>query len=977
MNPLHDFRSGFRMSLVFFCLLVSAYEVQSAPIATLTLSPATSHVVAGLNRKFTAQARDAKGALLVPQPTFIFSASGGGDISPIGIYKSGNDAGGPHTITVSTEGLTASAEVFIDAEQTFSSMTIAPLFGKVASDNIKRLTATARDQNGDPMTAQPPFNWEVSGGGTIDETGLFMPSSGPGEQLTVTARSGSLSAISKLTITEPSVLTSILLNPPTVNINTGTTKPMNAIAKDQNGDALILQPSFTWSVSGGATIDAEGRVTAGEATGGPFTITAEIGDIRDASTLLVTQAEITKMTVAPLTTQIGVGDSKKFFVLLRDQYGLTVKPPVSLVWSVSGGGTISSSGLFVSDGHSTGDFTVTVALGDKSATATLSVVELNIKTISVSPGTGTLLVNGSKKFMAMAKDPFGQPLKDQPAFEWSVSGGGTISPNGVLTASNLSGGPYTVTATALGKSGSATFSITENAVFTSISLFPSTVVVASDNVRKFIATARDQNGTPLSEQPPMTWSITGGGTLSETGLFTAGGIPGGPFTLTVKSGDITQTASLTVSEASILTAITVLPPNPTLSLSGTLKFSAVGKDQNGDPMVTVPKVLWTVSEGGAISPEGLFTASSALPLSVTVTATAGAIQNQTILKLVEPVVTSVTLTPTNFYLHAGQTKTLSVTVRDQLGAVLPTPSSLAWTLLGNGTLSETGEFTASSTIGERNWIIATVDGKSDTAQIIVVSQQNMALNKTLTASSSLELPDWGIDKIVNGTRQSTDGDIGFSSDANLSADHSEWLLLDLGTSRSFDSLEIYPRSDAGHAGAFFPIDFTFEVSKDNISYTTVATYTGYKLSGTDVQAFKFAKTTARYLRITAQKLQNTAGVYRMQFAEIELYAAKNTVNAEAELENPLSQELSITPNPFNPTTRISLWLDKVGFAEVSVYNVRGMRIQTLLKGNQRPGLYRLQWNAKNESGHAVASGIYFLRVATAGKIRIQRMDLIR
>jgi len=67
------------------------------------------------------------------------------------------------------------------------------------------------------------------------------------------------------------------------------------------------------------------------------------------------------------------------------------------------------------------------------------------------------------------------------------------------------------------------------------------------------------------------------------------------------------------------------------------------------------------------------------------------------------------------------------------------------------------------------------------------------------------------------------------------------------------------------------------------------------------------------------------------------------------------------PNPFNPITTISYDLPEDGFVELSVYNMRGEKVATLIKGNQEVGSYRLNWDGTSQSGEMVASGIYFLR----------------
>ena len=84
---------------------------------------------------------------------------------------------------------------------------------------------------------------------------------------------------------EPPTLTSISVSPPSASVGVGGTQQFTATAKDQYGDAMVPQPSFTWTVSGGGTIDNGGLFTAGGTPGGPFTVTATSGGVNGTATV--------------------------------------------------------------------------------------------------------------------------------------------------------------------------------------------------------------------------------------------------------------------------------------------------------------------------------------------------------------------------------------------------------------------------------------------------------------------------------------------------------------------------------------------------------------------------------------------------------------------------------------------------------------------------------------------------------------------
>ena len=60
-----------------------------------------------------------------------------------------------------------------------------------------------------------------------------------------------------------------------------------------------------------------------------------------------------------------------------------------------------------------------------------------------------------------------------------------------------------------------------------------------------------------------------------------------------------------------------------------------------------------------------------------------------------------------------------------------------------------------------------------------------------------------------------------------------------------------------------------------------------------------------------------------------------------------------------------------------VFDVSGAAVRTVINGRRKPGVYREQWDGRNDKGSPVASGVYFYRL-TAGSFRdARKMVLIR
>ena len=70
------------------------------------------------------------------------------------------------------------------------------------------------------------------------------------------------------------------------------------------------------------------------------------------------------------------------------------------------------------------------------------------------------------------------------------------------------------------------------------------------------------------------------------------------------------------------------------------------------------------------------------------------------------------------------------------------------------------------------------------------------------------------------------------------------------------------------------------------------------------------------------------------------------------------------PNPFNPTTTIEFSMPHTAGVTVRVYNVLGQVVKTLVNGTLPAGIHRVQWDATDESGAGVTSGLYIYRMET-------------
>ena len=143
-------------------------------------------------------------------------------------------------------------------------------------------------------------------------------------------------------------------------------------------------------------------------------------------------------------------------------------------------------------------------------------------------------------------------------YTWATTGtppaAVTYSANGTnasksTTATFTKAGSYTFQVTIRDVPGltvTSSVTVTVNQTLTTVTVSPASASVVTSGTQQFTASGLDQFVTALSSQPTFTWTVTGGGTISASGLFTAGVTVGGPYTVTAASGGKNGTASVSV-----------------------------------------------------------------------------------------------------------------------------------------------------------------------------------------------------------------------------------------------------------------------------------------------------------------------------------------------------------------------------------------------------------------------------------------------
>jgi hypothetical protein len=83
------------------------------------------------------------------------------------------------------------------------------------------------------------------------------------------------------------------------------------------------------------------------------------------------------------------------------------------------------------------------------------------------------------------------------------------------------------------------------------------------------------------------------------------------------------------------------------------------------------------------------------------------------------------------------------------------------------------------------------------------------------------------------------------------------------------------------------------------------------------------------------------------------------------------------PNPFQTGTSVAFGLPKAGTVRLTIYDVQGRRVKAVLHRFVEAGPQTVSWDGRSEGGTICPSGVYFLRLEWRGRIRTQKLLLMR
>lgn len=500
------------------------------PVATVTVTPATITIFTGTTSQLAATAQGTTGAALTGRTiTWNSSNPAVASVSASGLV-SGVAAGGPVSITATSEGQWGSAQVMVLAP--VATLTVAPAAVTLAPGATSQLVATLKDASGNVLTDRT-VAWNSSNGAiaAVSLTGL-VTGVAVGGPVTITATSEDRSGSSQVKVQVP--VASVSVGPANLTLAPGATSQLTATPKDAAGNSLVGR-AVAWASSNNAvaSVSTSGLVTA-LSPGGPVTITATSEEVAGSAQVTV-QALVATLTVEPASVTLAPGATILLIATPRDAAGNAlvgravqwVSTNVAVAWvdeigvahAVAAGGPV----------------TIMARCEGVSGTAQVT-VQAPVATVTVEPANLTLVRDETSQLTATPRDAAGNPLVGR-AVAWTSGNNAvaTVSPTGLVTALSP-GGPVTITATSEGKSGAAVVTVQEPVPGPAVSLTdmrmlttPAVMKYDGGGYLYYSGVITNRSGGPLSPALIQHWVVQGAAKRAAGGSVFSPCYAGGPF----------------------------------------------------------------------------------------------------------------------------------------------------------------------------------------------------------------------------------------------------------------------------------------------------------------------------------------------------------------------------------------------------------------------------------------------------------------
>ncbi|MSP61565.1 MAG: hypothetical protein EXR72_14745 [Myxococcales bacterium] len=643
-------------------------SVTSAALTAIEVTPALPMSPAGTTLQFTATGKysDSSMADLTSMVTW--------STSDVKIATVSNDPGkkglvstliGGAVDVIATQGMVSGKSALTVSSAKLTAIAITPQNPAIPKGTTKQFKATGTfsDTTTQDLTATVVWSSSDVAVATIsDPMALGLATGVAVGQVTISAEAMGVTGSTSLTVTGGKLL-SIAVTPNAETIAKGTTLQLQAVGTYSDMTTQNLTSSAMWASSDMAVAtvsNANGsQGLSGGVAKGTVMMTATFGGISGATSLTVSDATLTAITITPTTPAAAKGTTVPFKATGTYSDKSSQDVTASATWSSSSLVVATVSNAMGSQGLATtiaqGQTMISAAIGNVTGATTLTVSDAMLTAIAVDPTNPILAKGSSVQFTATGSysDKSTQDLTS--AVTWASADKAVATVSSAMGSRGLAlaiaKGPTMISATLGNVTGGTTLTVSD-ATLASIAVTPSTPVLAKGTTLAFTATGTYSDKSTQDLTTFATWASSDkavavvSNAVASQGV--AAGIAKGQTTISASVGNISGGAVLTVNDAT-LSSIEVTPTSPTIAKGTTLQFIATGTYSDKSTQDLTSTATWAsaamnvASVSNANGSRGLATALGAGMSDIS--ATVGNVSGKTGLTVTLATLSTITVTP--------------------------------------------------------------------------------------------------------------------------------------------------------------------------------------------------------------------------------------------------------------------------------------------------------------------------------------------
>jgi uncharacterized protein YjdB len=652
----------------------------------IVVSPSSERVAIGFSVDYTATGiySDGQSLPITSSVTWSSSDPSKATISPAGRLT--GVAAGDVTVTASLQGVTGSTTATITSAA-LTLIMVTPTNPTVPKGTPIQMVATGVYNDGSTLPITSSVAWASSDNAvaTVNPQGVVNPVAAG--SATITATLGSVSATSRVTVTN-ATLSTIMVQPGQLTLPRNARQALKAIGQYSDGSTSDLTTLATW----GSSSTAVARVsTSGEVTAvmpGSADVTATFGARSGTSKVTVSTATLTAVEVSPASATIQAGAEVPLKAAGRYSDGTSRDVTAEATWTTSDAAIaqVGTSGVSIGRvaGVGAGTATITATLDGVAGTSTITVNVVTVTAVALTPASPAITVGATQQLTCTATYSDMSSADVTGLATWSTSAAA------IAQVSNADGSRGQVTGVApgtstigcaLGGQSASTTLTVSSAALRSITVSPASAKLARGTARQYRADGFYSDGRTRDVTALASWTTSDAAIAQVTSDAVSrgrvSGVGAGTATITATVGGVSGATTVQVTTATV-TSIAVTPADAALAEGTQLRYAAVATFSDATTQDLTDQVTWSSSDTRIATISGAGLAQARKKGSTIIGATFATITGTTRLTVRMASLQSIAITPATPSVAVGRTVALKAIATFTGGLLVDITEQAAW-----------------------------------------------------------------------------------------------------------------------------------------------------------------------------------------------------------------------------------------------------------------------------------------------------------